>query len=130
MLKEFYSQAKAVNGGKPLVVGGKAFTASQLLCSSFVDNPQSLFKITMKAKCNSACALPLTTMANSAAYNTGATIFANSRKSVLGSLALSAVMRAESHVKCYNGSRKAGEADKFLPKLDNYSCARVVVSRN
>ena len=49
MLKEFYSQAKAKNGGKPLVEGGKAFIAPQLLCSSCLDNQQSLFKIAMKA---------------------------------------------------------------------------------
>ena len=61
MLKEFYSQTKAVNGGKPLVEGSKAFTAPQLLCGSCLDNQQSLFKIIMKANCESACALPLTT---------------------------------------------------------------------
>ena len=61
MLKEFYSQTKAVNGGKPLVEGGKAFIVPQLLCGSHLDNQQSLFKITIKANCESAYALPLIT---------------------------------------------------------------------
>jgi hypothetical protein len=58
VLKEFFCHAKLVNDGKPLVEGGNAYTIPEMLLASTLDNQQGLFKLTMKANCDSACAPP------------------------------------------------------------------------
>jgi hypothetical protein len=42
--------------GKPLVEGGRAYIAPEMLSTSILDNQQGLFKLTMKANCEAACA--------------------------------------------------------------------------
>jgi hypothetical protein len=54
MLKDFYSCAKIVNE----VAGGRSYTAPKMLSASILDNQQGLFKLTMKANCEAACAPP------------------------------------------------------------------------
>jgi hypothetical protein len=56
VLKEFYCRAKLVNEGRPLVDGGSPYTAPKMLSASTLDNQQGLFKLTMKANCEAACA--------------------------------------------------------------------------
>jgi hypothetical protein len=58
VLKELYSRIKLVNEGKPLVEGGSSYMASEMLSASTLDNQQGLFKLTMKANCEAACAPP------------------------------------------------------------------------
>ena len=58
MLKEFYCCAKLVNDGQPFVEGGSPYTVPEMLSTSILDNQQGLFKLTMKASCDSACAPP------------------------------------------------------------------------
>jgi hypothetical protein len=58
VLKEFYCRAKLVNEGRPLVDGGSPYTAPEMLSASTLDNQQGLFKLTMKANCEAACAPP------------------------------------------------------------------------
>ena len=54
VLKDFYSSAKVVNG----VEGRTPYTAPEMLSASILDNQQGLFKLTMKANCEAACAPP------------------------------------------------------------------------
>jgi hypothetical protein len=52
VLKDFYACAKVVKG----VEGGRPYTAPEMLSASNLDNQQGLFKLTMKANCEAACA--------------------------------------------------------------------------
>jgi hypothetical protein len=58
VLKDFYSRAKVVNEGRPLVDGGKPYTAPKMLSASILDNQQGFFKLTIKANYEAACAPP------------------------------------------------------------------------
>jgi hypothetical protein len=58
VLKEFYCRAKLVNDGKPLVEGGCPYIVPEMLLASTLDNQQGLFKLTIKANCDSACVPP------------------------------------------------------------------------
>jgi hypothetical protein len=48
VLKDFYSCAKVVNEGKPLVEGGRPYIALEMLSSSILDNQQGLSSLQCK----------------------------------------------------------------------------------
>jgi hypothetical protein len=56
VLKDFYSGSRLVNEGKPLVEDERPFSAPELLDASKLDTQQGLFKVSMKANCEAACA--------------------------------------------------------------------------
>lgn len=58
VLKNFYCHSRAVNNGRPLFEGGESFIAPEMLNASALDTQQGLFKVTMKANCESACSPP------------------------------------------------------------------------
>jgi hypothetical protein len=58
VLKDFYSRTKVVNEDRPLVDGGRPYIAPEMLSASILDNQQGLFKLTMKASYEAACASP------------------------------------------------------------------------
>jgi hypothetical protein len=60
VLKTFYCTTREVNGGKPLLEGGDPFTVPEFLSASKLEVQQGLFKVTMKANTEAACAPPFT----------------------------------------------------------------------